>query len=101
MLAKAVDKVLGRIARGLGAGEEEGQTFVNHAHISILEVLITDTNRQKVSLLGKLWVLSNLRLALNDDFLDKGAQGDCIALRVSLPLSDEYPGKGWEQLDVS
>lgn len=74
VLAEGKDEVLSCIAGSLRACKEEGQTFIDHTHLPILEVRVTEQDREEVTILFQAGILFYFLLALLNHLLTKLAQ---------------------------
>ena len=100
MFAKSVDKVLCGDAARLRACEEEGQTFIDYADFTILEVLINQEDRQEVTFFCKIWVFLNCSLPLINYTLTELPKGLRISFLITLKWSKMVLGEPRKQSDM-
>ena len=100
MFAQREYEVLWHITRGLRAGEEEGQAFVNDPQLSVFEEVIAKDRRQKIAVSSRLRVGLQLNFPLVDNILAELTQCGGISLHVFLIGEKEYIGKVGEECDV-
>ena len=100
VLAEGKDEVLGGYAGRLRASEEESEHLIYDTFVSILEVVLNQNHRKKVTSLGKLRLLLDSLSPIIYDDLAEVTKGPGIATLVPLERCDVVRCEEREQNNV-